>query len=261
MADTVKLHYTECGRGRPVILIHGFPLDHTIWEAQAGALHDSFRVITPDLRGHGASPVPGGVYGMDQLAGDVFALMDHLDLDRAAWIGHSMGGYVTLAGLRLFPERIAGVGLVATHPYADPPDKRIQRGQSADMVLEKGVSELALSMMAALFAPDTDRQGAMAQRIYRVMLETSPVGVAGSQRGMAERPDSVEILRKLGVPAMVIAGVQDKIVTVGMAQDMAGTIPRAHLTLIDGAGHLPMVEQPDATTLALRRFLQALDFD
>jgi pimeloyl-ACP methyl ester carboxylesterase len=164
-----------------------------------------------------------------------------------------------MAGLRLLPQRIVGVGLVATHPHADPPDKRIQRNQSADVVLEKGVADLALSMMGALFAPGINRQGEAAQAVYEIMTGAPPAGVAGAQRGMAQRPDSVKTLQNLDIPALVIAGAQDKIVTVDIAQEMAGMIPRAELALVDGAGHLPMVEQPDATTLALRRYLEALD--
>ncbi len=260
MADTIRLHYAERGRGRPVLLIHGFPFDHTIWAAQAAALSDSFRVITPDLRGHGQTPAPEGTYRMDLLAEDVLALQDHLGLDRAVWVGHSMGGYVTMAALRAAPDRIAGVGLVATHPHADPPEKRIQRNQSAETALEQGVADLALSMMGVLFAPEVDRQGTMAQGVYTTMIHTDPFGVAGAQRGMAERPDSVETLREISVPALVVAGIQDKIVALDVAQGMAGLIPGAHMVMIEGAGHMPMLEQPEATTAALRRFLEPLEF-
>lgn len=260
MASTIRLHYTERGRGRPVMLLHGFPFDHTIWAAQVGELSKRFRVITPDLRGHGQTPAPEGVYTMSLMASDVLALMDHLGLDRAAWVGHSMGGYITMAGLRIAPERIAGVGLVATQSHADTPEKRLQRLQSAEVVMAKGTADLALSMMGVLFAPDVDRQSDMAQQIYALMAGAAPAGVAGAQRGMAERPDSADTLRALSAPALVIAGVQDKIVPLDVAQHMAGAIPGAQMVMIEGSGHMPMVEQPAATTAALHNFLESLDF-
>jgi 3-oxoadipate enol-lactonase len=259
MSGTVQLFFETRGQGLPVVLLHGFPFDHTIWAAQAEALSDSFRIITPDLRGHGQSPIPDESYSLDLMAQDIGALLDDLSIPRAVWVGHSMGGYITMAALRQFPERIAGIGLVATHPHADTDDKRIERIKSAEAALQSGPGDLALSMMGVLFAPSVDRKSDMAQTVYRIMLHTAPAGVAGTLRAMADRPDSVDTLRNVNVPAVVIAGVQDQIVKLDVAQAMAGLIPHAHMIAVDNAGHMPMIEQPDATTLALRRFLETVD--
>ncbi len=254
-APTVKLHYVEQGAGQPVVLIHGFPLDHTIWQAQLEALSRDYRVIAPDLRGHGESPASDGVYSMDLLARDVLALLDELGVERAIWVGHSMGGYVTLAALRLAPERILGVALVNTHPFADSDERRLARIQSAEVAMANGASDLAFSMMSTLFGPNYDRKSATAQAIYELMADTSPEGVNGAQRGMAERPDSSATLRELRVPALLIAGEDDQIVTQEMAQQTAQLIPNAEFIVIPDAGHLVMVEQPEQTTAALRGFL------
>jgi 3-oxoadipate enol-lactonase len=252
--NAVTLHYEERGEGMPVVLLHGFPFDHTIWAAQLAALSDGYRVIAPDLRGHGHSPAPEGLYDMDIMASDVVKLLDDLDIEQAVWVGHSMGGYITLAGLRRAISRIRAVAFVATHPRPDSPDKRIQRLQSADLALQNGPRDIALSMMGVLFAPEVDRKSPLAQRIYDIMASTPAHGVAGALRGMAERPASLLTIQRLQKPSVIIGGAEDQIVTPDTADWMATEIPDTELVLIDGAGHLPMVEQPDATTEALRTF-------
>jgi len=254
-APTVKLNTVDQGAGLPVVLIHGFPLDHTIWQAQIEALSPDYRVIAPDLRGHGDSPASDGVYSMDLLARDVLALLDDLGVERAVWVGHSMGGYATMAALRLAPERILGVALVNTHPFADSDARRLERIQSAELVMENGASDLAFSLMSTLFGPHYDRQSRQAQAIKDLMAATPPEGVNGALRGMAERPDSSDTLRALRVPALVIAGADDPGVTPAIAEQTAQMIPDAELVIIPNAGHLAPVEQPEQTTAALREFL------
>ncbi len=256
MTETVNLHFVEHGEGLPVVLLHGFPLDHTIWRDQVDALSTSYRVIAPDLRGHGESPAQGDTYAMETLAADVAAVLDACRVTRAVWVGHSMGGYITMAALRTMPERVRAAAFVATHPHADPPEKRLQRIQSADkIVLEGGTSEVILSMMGVLFAPALDRQSAIAQRVKDSMQRTKSGGFIGALRGMAERPDSVATLQSAGIPTVVIAGAQDQVVEPDTARAFAQTVG-APLHMIDNAGHMVMVEQPDATTQALQMFLQ-----
>ena len=255
MTDTVRLHYVERGEGQPVLLLHGFPLDHTIWEAQIEALSAHWRVIAPDLRGHGQSPIWGGVFTMEDMAADVAALLDELGIERAAWVGHSMGGYVAMAALRTLPERVAGVGMVATHPFADSPEKRTQREHSAQQVLSEGVDVLVDAMLGVLFAPETPPEADYVQRVAAIMRRTSPQGVAAALRGMAARPSSVETLLSARVPMIFIAGEHDRIVTRDMLRRIADQLPPIPMRRIAGAGHMPMLEQPDATSAALDDFL------
>lgn len=258
MTETVNLYVEERGSGTPVVLLHGFPFTHAIWDAQIAALSASYRVIAPDLRGHGQSPPDGDVYPMETLAADVAAVLDEHDIDRAVWVGHSMGGYITMAALRTMPERVAAAGFVATHPHADPPEKRIQRVQSADKALMGAANEILLGMMAVLFAPSLDRRSATAQRVYELMQQTKTKALSAALRGMAERPSSVETLKQIKVPALVIAGEADQIVDLDQAREMAYLLPEAAFHHIPDAGHMVMVEQPDATTQALHTFLNDL---
>jgi pimeloyl-ACP methyl ester carboxylesterase len=258
MAETVNLRIVERGAGLPVVFLHGFPFNHHIWDQQFDALSRDFRVLAPDLRGHGQSPAPEGVYTMDLLARDVVALLDDLGIARAVWVGHSMGGYLTMAALRIAPERIAGIGLVATHPRPDGEARHAERLEQAERVLREGSVVMAGLMIDLLFAPAVDPKSEVAQRAFAMMSETSPMGVAGSLRGMAERPDSMETLGNADIPAVVIAGADDQLATVDMMRRMADVMPQAEFVIIPNAGHMPMIEQPEALTTALDGFLKGL---
>jgi 3-oxoadipate enol-lactonase len=253
-----KLHTVERGSGLPVVLLHGFPFDHTIWQAQIEALSSEARVITPDLRGHGQSPVLQTGYGMDHMANDIVALLNDLGIDQAVWVGHSMGGYLTMAALRRFPTRVRAAAFVATHPYADSPEKQQDRKTSAIKALEQGSEAVVSDMVNNLFAPGTDLESDTVQRIRSIMLNTPRVGVAGALEAMAGRPESVETLRNTRIPMVMIAGAQDQIVKADQLDTLVKQVPHLRLVTIDGAGHMPMIEQPDATTTALREFLQSV---
>jgi pimeloyl-ACP methyl ester carboxylesterase len=255
MSDTVRLHYEEQGAGQPVLLLHGYPLDHTIWRAQMAALSDSFRVVAPDLRGHGQSPAPAGEYAMETLAADVAALLDRLGIAQAVWVGHSMGGYVALAALRTMPERVAGVVLCASHPFADPPDKAQARRDNARRALAEGTAAVVGGMLASLFRPDTNLESIPAHRVRTIMLGTPAQGVAGVLLGMAARRDAVDLLRAPAPPKAIIAGRNDQIIRLTDLQALTAQLPHLSLRVLDDAGHLPMIEQPDATTAALRDLL------
>lgn len=258
-SNPVSLDYEERGTGLPVVLLHGYPFSRRIWQAQQDALSDSYRIITPDLRGLGSSPAPDGIYHMDDLAADVVALIDGLGIERAVWVGHSMGGYVTMAALRTVPERVLAVGLVATHPVADSPDKRGQRLATAEAVLVGGsVAAVADSMIGSLVAPGTPLDSPPLRAVWDIMASTFPAGIAGALRGMAARPDSWETLRAITSPALILAGAQDQIVPRALVEQMAQAVPHALVRRIDGAGHLPMIEQPSATAAALREWLDSL---
>ncbi len=253
-----KLHVIERGTGLPVVLLHGFPFDQSIWQAQIDALSPDYRIIAPDLRGHGRSPAPAGSYPMPAMAGDIVALLDERGIDRAVWVGHSMGGYITMAALREYPSRVRAAALVATHPFADPPEKQQDRRNGAQTALDSGSAASVSGMFSTIFAPGTDLESERAQRIRQIMFQTPPAGVAGVQLGMAERPDSVETLRAARVPLVVIAGAEDQIVKRAMLDKLAESLPDLRFVWIDGAGHMAMIEQPNTTSAALRAFLQSV---
>ena len=255
MADTVTLNYAEAGQGTPVVLLHGFPLSGAIWHEQQQRLSDGFRVITPDLRGHGRSPAPRGVYDMDVLARDVLALLDLLEIKQAVIMGHSMGGYVALAAWRLFPKRFLALGLVASQAGADSADGRLGRYKMAEKVAVDGNKVVAEAMLPRLFAPTLPAEAPMIDHVRQLILNTPCAGIIGSLQGMAQRPDCVALLPEISVPVLILAGAQDQIIAPDKAKAMAAAMKTGTLKMIENAGHMLMLEQPEETTSALKRFL------
>lgn len=243
------LKTTRRGSGIPLLLIHGFPLDHSIWEAQAEALSRFYWVIMPDLRGHGRSPAPEGAYSMDLMARDIMATLDRLGIERAIWVGHSMGGYITMAAWRLAPQRVARLALVSTNHLADTDEARQKRYDIAKEVSKTGSAEPAIN--PNLFASTTSLDAPYVKRTFDLMRKTSPVGVIGSLLGMASRPDSTETLKSINVPSLVIGGADEQLIPAERAKEMADLLPNGQLVMMDKAGHMPMLEQPEAVSDAL----------
>lgn len=256
MPDTVKLHFSEAGQGTPVVLLHGFPLHSEIW-AQQQQLAQKYRVITPDLRGHGKSPAPAGVYEMETLARDVLALLDSLNIAKAVLMGHSMGGYVTLAAWKCAPARFLALGLIDSQADADTDEGRQKRLQLAEKVSANGSRVAADAMLPRLFAPGL-AAGEPAWEIVRQMILQTPLpGIIGGLNGMAVRYDSNALLPTIDVPVLIVTGDKDQIIPVAKAQKMESAIPQATLKVIADAGHMAMLEQPAATTAAIHEFLSA----
>lgn len=250
LVNGISLAYTRTGEGHPLLLLHGYPLDHSIWTPVVPLLQDSFELILPDLRGFGGSDAPDEDYSMDDLAADLAGLLDHLEIERAALAGHSMGGYVALAFARLYPRRVSGLALVASHPYADPPDRQEARLVTARAVAEQGVELVANSMPEKLTADPA------LQRDLRTLALRQPVaGVTGALRAMASRPDSMDLLRGFDFPVVVVHGVQDGIVPLQFARDVQAALPAARIAELPAAGHMPMMESPQETATALLNLL------
>jgi 3-oxoadipate enol-lactonase len=258
MADTVTLNYSEAGQGTPVVLLHGFPLSGAIWHEQQQRLSEHYRVIAPDLRGHGRSPAPSGVYEMDLLARDVLALLDALRIKKAIIMGHSMGGYVTLAAWKLVPERFLALGLIDSQSGADSEEGRQGRYKMAEKVAAEGGKVVAEAMLPKLFAPNLPAGAPIIDHVRQMILNTPSAGIVGTLKGMAGRADSGQLLPKLNIPVLILTGDKDQIIPPDKAKAMAAAIPTATLALVENAGHMPMLEQPQATTTAIRDFLSGV---
>jgi pimeloyl-ACP methyl ester carboxylesterase len=250
MKATVNLFFEQIGQGTPLVLVHGYPLDHTTWKPIIPFLKSNVRAILPDLRGFGKSPVADGIYSMELLAGDICALLDQLKIQKAVIIGHSMGGYVSLAFARLFPERLLGIGLVGSKTNADAPDKVAGRKEMAEAIQQQGM-QATLDRMLANLTRDTD----VAKQITPIMLSTSPQAGMGASLGMAERVDSTAMLRKLDLPGLVMVGTDDPFSPVQPARELAQSMKNARLVEIDRAGHMMMMEQPQVVATGLNDFL------
>lgn len=248
--------YADRGDRPPLLLVHGFPLDHSLWEPQLSVLSAARRVVAPDLAGFGATDGPGHE-SLDGHADDLAALLDHLGIARAVVNGLSMGGYVAFAFWRRHPERVAALVLTCTRAAADSEAGRAGRYQSIVSIESHGVGPLADAMVPKLVTPAA---AADVRASVDAMVRRQPSrGVADALRAMAARPDSTPNLAGIRVPTLVVAGADDVIVPAAEAATMAAAIPGAQFVTIPGAGHLANLEEPGAYNAALRAFLERVD--
>ncbi|HUE71583.1 MAG TPA: alpha/beta fold hydrolase [Pirellulaceae bacterium] len=253
----ISLNVTERGAGVPLLLVHGFPLDHTMWSAQIDALSRQNRVIAPDLRGFGNSDVTPGTVTMAQYADDLAQLLDAMQVrEPVVFCGLSMGGYVGWQFWDRHRQRLAKLILCDTRAVADTAEGAAARLQTAEKVLAEGPQVVAESMLPKLFAPESiEQQKPFVEATRSVMLKTHPDGMAAALRGMAERPDFTPRLPQIDVPTLVLGGQHDPISTPQEMEQIAAAIPGATFVQIAGAGHMSPLEQPSAVNSKIGAFV------
>jgi 3-oxoadipate enol-lactonase len=255
--DGIQLAYTDTGLGAPVVLLHGYPFNRSLWNEQVGALSNSYRVITPDLRGHGESDAVQGAATMNRMAQDVAELLDHLQISRAVIGGLSMGGYVALAFYKQFPSRVRALVLADTRAQADTEEGKQTRSQQAEKALAEGMAGIADAMLPKLLTPDTvSKRPEVVKRVRDMMLKTKPEGAAGALLGMAEREDQTELLSRITCPALILVGQDDPITPVQDSEKMNRDIRGSRLVVIENAAHVSNLERTEQFNEELTKFLK-----
>jgi pimeloyl-ACP methyl ester carboxylesterase len=257
----MRLAYTDEGPGSVVVLLHGFPLSRAMWAPQVTGIGSIFRIIAPDLRGHGDSPAPEGVYTMDEMADDVIEVLNTLHLDVPVVVGGlSMGGYVALSMAARYPQRIRALMLMDTRAGADSPDAAQKREELAQTVIAAGdPGPVVESMLPRLFTRTTLVEHPERVAPMRAVIEKNSVrGIAGALRGMAIRPDRRGDLGAIRVPTLVLVGEEDVITPPEEAQTLADAIPQARLEVIPEAGHMAPYENFAVANAVMLRFLEGL---
>ena len=253
-----EIAYDVLGNGPPVVLLHPFPANHELWLPAAQALISRFKLILPDLRGHGESGAGEGPATMDKHAADIARILDELDVGRATFVGVSIGGYVLFEFWRRFRERVSALVLCNTKASADAPEARAARLQTATEVLERGTEPFFESMAAKLMGKTTHvTRPDLVEGALRMMRKMSPEDVAAVQRGMAERPDSVVTLKTINVRTLVVTGDEDVLTGVAEAEVMRQNISGSQLKVIPRAGHYSPWERPEEAGGLLRQFLES----
>jgi 3-oxoadipate enol-lactonase len=254
-----EIAYWTFGDGPPVVLLHPFPVHHEFWLPVSETLATRYRLILPDLRGHGESGVGEGPATMEKHAADLARVLDDASASRASLVGVSIGGYALFELWRKVRARVAALVLCNTKATADGAEARAGRLQAANDVIERGTEPFFESMIPRLLGRTTrEMRPDLVDGALRMMRKMSPDDVAQVQRGMAERPDSVDTLKTINVPTLVITGDEDILTGMNEAEVMHQHIAGSQLRVIPKAGHYSPWEQPEAAARLLRQFLDGL---
>lgn len=256
----IKIAYDDVGSGPPLVLLHGFPFNRSMWDEQREAFAEHHRIITPDLRGHGETDVAPTAATMAEMALDVAALLDKLDIERAVLAGLSMGGYVALAFCRLFPLRVRALVLADTRAQADTEEAKANRSAQAAQILREGMEAVAATILPKQLAPETiAKRPDVVRRVRAMVTGTRPEGAAAALEGMAQRQDQRSFLSRIIAPVLIIVGSEDTITPIADAELMHQEIGGSRLEVIGAAAHLSNLERPKEFNCALGKFLADLE--
>jgi pimeloyl-ACP methyl ester carboxylesterase len=253
------LGYTEMGMGNSVVLLHGYLEAKEMWSDLALDLSKSYRVICPDLPGHGKSTFEGLEVSMEYAAATIAKLLDFLGIEHCVLVGHSMGGYVALAFAELFPEKLKGLVLFHSHPFADSDEKRKNRQFEIEQVAAGYFESMINTNIPRLFANyNLERLRAWVESWKTMALATPETGVMAALCGMAGRRDRNSILSELQIPVLMIFGRNDNLISNDVASSLEGQHSQIQTLWLERSGHLGLVEEPDYTKFAMGSFLLAV---
>lgn len=250
----IRMNYREFGKGEPpMVFIHGFPFNQTMWDEQVEALKGSMRIITYDIRGFGKSEQGAQRPSIELYADDLIALMDALSIQKAHVCGLSMGGYILLNAVDRFPDRFSSIVLADTQCLADSEEGKQKRLESIKNIDEKGLEVFAEKFLKGAFSPSAP--DAAVEKIRSVILQNNPEVVKAALVALAERKESCSHLKNVKVPSLIICGENDELTTLPQSEFLFNNIPGAKMHAIEKAGHLSNLEQPDAFNRHLKEFI------
>jgi pimeloyl-ACP methyl ester carboxylesterase len=254
-----EIVYEVMGSGPPLVLLHPFPVNHEFWLPAVQALTARYQVILPDLRGHGASAPGEGPATMAKHAADIARVMDDAEVGRAPLAGVSIGGYILFEFWRRFRGRAAALALCNTKAAADSVEARNGRLQAAAEVEQKGTEPFFQGMVQKVLSSTTrNTRPDLVEAALAMMRQSPPDGVAAVQRGMAERPDSMETLKSINVPTLLLTGEEDLLTGPPEAEIMRTNISSSVMKVISRAGHYAPWERPDEAGPLLRQFFDSV---
>lgn len=250
--------YDDIGSGPTVLLMHGFPLNRNLWRPQqADLVAAGYRVVAPDLRGFGESDETDGSCSIDLFADDMVALLEHLDVDQAVVVGMSMGGYLLFNLLERYPQRVAAAVFMVTRSVADDEATRQQRLQLAEDCRKFGPQIIADRLHPLLFAPGTlEVRPKLGEEVYGWMVATGSRGLVAGLLAMRDRRDATPLLGCIASPTLVIGAAEDQVCPLDYSRMIANGIPRSRFVVIEDAGHLANLEQPNQLNHCLLDFLR-----
>jgi pimeloyl-ACP methyl ester carboxylesterase len=257
-ANGHAIGYDDVGQGIPVLFLHGFPHNRSLWSPQLGALAAPARTLCLDLRGFGESaPCPS--YSVDDYADDAAALLEALGIGRAVIVGLSMGGYAAFAFWRRHRDRVRALVLCDTRAGADSEDARAARREMQELAQSAGSSAIADRMIGGMVGPSTrTNHPELVDELHRMMSVAPVAGVVGALDALMGRPDSTPTLATIDVPSLIVVGDEDVLTPVKESRAMHLAIPGSRLEIIAGAGHVSNAERPATFNHVLSEFLFSL---
>lgn len=257
----IEIYYEDIGNptALPVVLIHGFPFTHEMWQPQITILENRFRAIAYDIRGHGKSSVGDGQYTIEFFVDDLIGLLNHLKIEKAVLCGLSMGGYVALRAIERNPERILGLILAATQAKADSNEAKLRRSASIKAVKTNGVKAYAEGFVKTAFAAQSFTTKAETVNVIKKLIESnSALGICGALLALATRTDTTEALPSIKVPTLILVGEHDTLTPVSASQEMHDKIPNSEIHVIPNAAHMTNLENHRAFNDHVLNFLSGL---
>jgi len=257
-----EIAYRVEGSGRPWLLVHGFPLDHSMWRGQIEFLAERARVVAVDLPGFGmTAPLNVPAVTMAALADSLAQLLDHLAIDQpVTYVGLSMGGYIGWEFYRRHEERVGSMVMCDTRAAADTEEAKRGREETARRVLQEGSDALVEGMLPRLFAERTrEEQAEIVEQTAAVMRHTSPATIAAALRGMAQRSDMSGLLEEITVPTLLLGGSEDRLTPPDEMARIAASLPAGTWCEIAHAGHMAPLEQPGEVNRRLEAWWSAVD--
>ncbi|MEO6977973.1 MAG: alpha/beta hydrolase [Mucilaginibacter sp.] len=261
--NNINLFYTVTGTGEPILLVHGHPFDHTMWNPQIAAFSKQYQVIAPDLRGYGKTALPkSDTTRFEDYATDLLALMDSLGIKNFHLAGLSQGGQFIMEIFRQAPKRVKSLILADTFASLDTPEAKQARYDTADRLEKEGMDFYADDAIYKMILREhVATMPGVAAHVMKMMKGTLPKGAATALRARAERIDYLKIvLPTINVPALVVVGRQDEFTPVAKAEEMQDSLQNCKLVIIEDAGHMPNLEHPDEFNGVVLDFLEGISY-
>ena len=259
--NNFDLFYDDLGEGNvPVIFVHGFPFDKSMWQGQLDFLQSAYRVIAFDIRGFGKSTDEDSSLSIDLFADDLIAFMDQLNIEKAVICGLSMGGYITLNAYQRFTDRFEALILADTQCIADTAEAKEKRYKTISKIEANGVTDFNENFIKSVFHEDSfTNKKEVVEELRNLVYANSKNSIQEGLKALAERSETCSTLDKITIPTLIICGKEDSVTSLAQSAAMKESISGATLEVIENAGHVSNLEQPDEFNKHLLDFLKAIN--
>ncbi len=249
------IHYSVYGKGMPVVLVHGFGEDSSIWQHQIDHLQTNYQLIVPDLLGSGNSELLQGNAGLKDYAESLKAILDEEGIKNCIMIGHSMGGYTSLAFAENYSNMLTAFGLFHSSAYADDPEKKLTRKKAIGFIQQNGAHTFLNTSLPGLFYNESNSR-AQIDELLEKGRKFSPEALIQYYSAMIARPDRTHILKSAAVPVLFILGQHDKAVPFNQGLEQVHLPKISMVHILRNSAHMGMLEETGASNRILAEFLQ-----